>query len=147
YSTGFSGPDGIVFDGVNVWVANAVGLNATKVTATGVVRGGKNPNQVAMLHWFDANASFPSLTLGTSPHGVAFDGTNIWVANTGSNTLTKIIAATGGATTVTLTGLLGPTGIAYDPNANAIWVTDAGSNKVTKINASTNAISGSITVG
>jgi hypothetical protein len=47
-----------------------------------------NPNQVAILRWYAANqtADFP---VGNSPYGVAFDGANIWVANTGSNTVSK----------------------------------------------------------
>jgi DNA-binding beta-propeller fold protein YncE len=28
--------------------------------------------------------------VGSEPYGVAFDGTNIWVANSGSNSVTKI---------------------------------------------------------
>ena len=43
-----------------------------------------NPNGVAPGTPIDA------LT-GASPDGVAFDGTNIWVANVGSNTVSKII--------------------------------------------------------
>ena len=45
-----------------------------------------NPNQVAILRWYAANqtADFP---VGTFPYGVAFDGANIWVANSGSNTV------------------------------------------------------------
>jgi hypothetical protein len=47
-----------------------------------------NPNQVAILRWYAANqtADFP---VGTNPAGVAFDGANVWVANDGSNTVSK----------------------------------------------------------
>jgi len=47
-----------------------------------------NPNQVAILRWYAANqtAAFP---VGSLPMGVAFDGANIWVANSGSGTVSK----------------------------------------------------------
>jgi DNA-binding beta-propeller fold protein YncE len=63
---------------------------------------------------------------------VAFDGTNIWVANNSDNTLTKLLASTG-ATLGTFTVGAAPVGLAFD-GAN-IWVANQGSSSVTKIPA------------
>jgi hypothetical protein len=60
-----------------VWFLSAVPLSAQA-----------NPNQVALLHWYTANTvtQFPTQT---QPFGTLFDGTNIWVANSGSSSLSK----------------------------------------------------------
>jgi hypothetical protein len=66
-------PTGIAFAGV-MWVADSSSNSVVQATDP----GGAEPVEAA---------SFP---VGTTPSGVAFDGANIWVANTGSNTVTKI---------------------------------------------------------
>ena len=49
--------------------------------------------QVALLKWApNSGLSFP---VGTYAYGVAFDGANIWVANNGSNNVTKLRASDG----------------------------------------------------
>jgi DNA-binding beta-propeller fold protein YncE len=62
---------------------------------------------------------------------VAFDGANIWVANSSSNTVTKL-RASDGACVGTCTFAVGasPFGVAFD-GAN-IWVANYGSNTVSK---------------
>ena len=87
-------PAGVAFDGLNVWVANSTTNNVTKVTATGIAGGGLNARQVATLHWYTTNTTFKSYPTGQGPEAVAFDGTNVWVANSGSNTITKQSVAT-----------------------------------------------------
>jgi uncharacterized protein (TIGR03437 family) len=86
--------------------------------------------------------------VGSSPVGVAFDGTYIWVANSNSNNVTKLLATTG-ATVGTYAAGTGPEGIAFD--GENIWVVnDTGTTKsgaVTKILTSTGAIVGGDTVG
>ena len=136
-----TGPSGLAFDGVNVWVAGANANKVTRVTATGVIGGGLNPAQVATLHWYAAGLNNPVHPVGTSPQGVAFDGTNIWVANSGSANVTKINAATD-TTVGTYPVLAGPSGLAFD--GTNIWVTDRGANKVTKLNAATGAVVGQL---
>ena len=55
-------PQGIAFDGANIWVANAGNNTVTKLLAsTGAIVG--------------------SYHVGNGPRGVAFDGNNIWVTN------------------------------------------------------------------
>ncbi len=88
-------PAGITFDGLNVWVANSTTNNVTKVTATRIAGGGLNARQVATLHWYTTNTTFKSYPTGQGPEAVAFDGTNVWIANSGSNTITKQSVATG----------------------------------------------------
>jgi YVTN family beta-propeller protein len=75
--------------------------------------------------------------VGTAPVGVAFDGTNIWVANYGGTTVSKINVSTN---TVTATVSVGasPIGVAFD--GTNIWVANYSSNNVSKINAKTNGV-------
>ena len=64
-------PIGVAFDGANIWVANLLSNNVTKLRAS----------DGALLGTF---------SVGTQPVGVAFDGANIWVTNFGSNDVTKL---------------------------------------------------------
>ncbi|HEY6370929.1 MAG TPA: hypothetical protein VIX37_10140, partial [Candidatus Sulfotelmatobacter sp.] len=60
--------------GVNIWVTNyTAGGTVTKLRAS----------DGTLLGTFD---------VGTSPLNVAFDGANIWVANEGSNTVSKTLS-------------------------------------------------------
>ena len=88
-----------------------------------------------------ACASYP---VGTNPYGVAFDGANIWVANAGSNTVTKLLASTGATVGTYPVGTI-PTGVAFD-GAN-IWVANEYSSTVTKLLAFTGATVGTYPVG
>lgn len=54
-----------------------------------------NPRQVALLKWFPAYQSGAAFNVGTWPNGAVFDGSNIWVANCGTDTVTKLTASTG----------------------------------------------------
>jgi DNA-binding beta-propeller fold protein YncE len=78
YAVG-AGPEGLVFDGLNLWVANNQGGNVTKLLAS-------------------TGATVGSYIVGTNPTGIAFDGTNIWVTNSGSDDVTKLLASTGAMT-------------------------------------------------
>ena len=68
--------------------------------------------------------------MGTNPQGVAFDGVHIWVANGGSNNITRL-KATDGSYQGTFEVGFSPFGVAFD-GAN-IWVTNYGSANVTKL--------------
>ena len=72
-----TGPVGIAFDGVNIWVANnnrGVGNGSvTELNANGEVLG--------------------TFTVGRVPNGVAFDGAYIWVTNEFSDSVSKLRAA------------------------------------------------------
>ena len=76
--------------------------------------------------------------------GIAFDGANIWVANYGSNNVTKLRASDGAILGTYAVGS-NPVGIAFD-GAN-IWVTNSGSDNVSKLRASDGAVLGTYAVG
>ena len=54
-----------------------------------MVNSTQNPKQIAILHWYAANTT-TDFAVGMHSTLMAFDGTNIWVANYGSNTVTKL---------------------------------------------------------
>jgi hypothetical protein len=74
-STGFSSPEGIVYDGVYIWVTdNSAGT---------------------LLKLDSAGAILQTVAVGNGPRIPVFDGANIWVPNTLSNSLTVVQASTG----------------------------------------------------
>jgi YVTN family beta-propeller protein len=112
------------------------------VAAGGYVGVKKSPMELALRKWYGAN-QVTTFAVGSSPHGVAFDGANIWVANYGSDNVTKLNAATGAVVGTYAVGD-GPIGIAFD-GAN-IWVANYYGNNVTKLNAATGAVVGTYAV-
>jgi hypothetical protein len=68
---------------------------------------------------------------------------NVWVANYGSNNVTKLSSA--GATLGTYSGGTNPIGVAVDQSGN-VWVANASSNNVTKL-SSAGATLGTYSVG
>jgi hypothetical protein len=102
-----------------------------------------DPLKVALLKWYGANTT-TSFAVGKEPRGVCFDGANIWVANYGSNTVTKLQANDG---TVLGTYAVGtePANVAFD-GAN-IWVTNYGSSNITKLRASDGTVLGTFPAG
>lgn len=64
-----AGPNEVVFDGINIWATSTSGV--TKLRAS----DGSNLG------------TFP---IGTNFNGMAFDGANVWVANDGNNTVSKL---------------------------------------------------------
>lgn len=84
------------------------------------------------------------VTAQNNPNWVAFDGNNIWVTNYGSNSVSKIDAATGTYLASYSVGA-GPRGVIFD--GTFIWVANQGSNTVTKINPSNGQIFGAYYAG
>ena len=101
-----------------------------------------NPLKIALLHWYVVNttAHFP---VGSQPYGLAFDGANIWSANYGDGTVSKLRAADG-AVLGTFTVGFQPLGIAFD-GAN-MWVANRGDGSITKLRASDGTVLGTFTV-
>ena len=91
------------------------------------------PMQVAMLRWYDVNDSGLTISTGIRPAALAFDGANIWVANDGSDTVTKLRAADGANLGTFDVGAL-PRGFAFD-GVN-IWVLNANDLTLTQMRAS-----------
>ena len=54
-----------------------------------------NPLQVALLRWYEASEAGNDFPVGDEPEGVAFDGANIWVANSDDDTVSKLRASDG----------------------------------------------------
>lgn len=77
--------------------------------AQGAASVANNPLRLATLGWAQANMAFPDITVGgLQPIGMAFDGTNMWVANSNNSSVTKINASTG--------VVQGTYGVAANPN-------------------------------
>ena len=94
-TTGFSGPNGILFDGAHMWVTDT-GANT-------------------LLKLNSAAAILQTVTVGSAPVYPVFDGANIWVPNFFSNSVSVVRASTGAVlATLTGNGLAGPRDAAFD---------------------------------
>ena len=141
-ATGTQGPSGLT--GVT-GAQGSTGLpgapgpqGATGATGPAGVAG-NTAAQVALLQWW--SSTYPA---GNNPYGVAFDGTNIWVTEEFSNSVTKLLASTGAVVGSYGVGT-NPQGLAFD--GTNIWVTNQSSNNVTELLASTGAVVGTYAVG
>lgn len=115
------------------------GTGAVVVLAAGngVVNGG----QLGSLGWYSNNYA-----TGIYPTGVVFDRTNIWVANTYGNSVTKLSGSTGALIgTYNLASGSQPVALAFD--GTYVWTANSGTNNVTKITASNGAIVGTYATG
>jgi hypothetical protein len=114
-SAGFGTLHGIIYDGANIWVTDDTAGSVDK------------------LHKLDSTgAILLSVDVGDQPFYPAFDGTNIWVPNQGSNTVSVVRAVGGLAGTVLATlsgnGLNTPLQAAFD--GERIMVTNTVGNTV-----------------
>lgn len=129
-------PRGLAFDGSRIWTANALGsvsiVTLNPVTVTNVTTGFTEP--IGILYdganmWVTDRGTTPgkmfkldqngaiiqTVTVGDLPSLPVFDGTNFWVPNSTSNSVTVIRASTGDIiATLTGNGLSGPFGTAFD---------------------------------
>jgi DNA-binding beta-propeller fold protein YncE len=76
---------------------------------------------------------------GANPAGSTFDASNIWVANYGANTVTKL-RGVDGVNLGTFNVGTKPIAIAFD--GACIWVGNCGSNTVSKLHASDGSLVG-----
>ncbi|MBI5891025.1 MAG: hypothetical protein HZB47_10145 [Nitrosomonadales bacterium] len=161
---------GIATDGTNLYVADAGSHTIRKVVistavvttvAGGAGGGGWGCTTVGAtcgtLDGTGAAASF------NSPHGIATDGTNLYVADTSNDTIRKVVIATGAVTTLagnsssnagsvdgsgTAAGFFWPSGIIVQ--GSDLYVSETGSHKIRKIAINTAAVTtfaGSGTIG
>ena len=86
-----------------------------------------------------------TFTVGAVPRGVAFDGANIWVANSKQRQRDQAAGQRWRRPGHLQRGTAAPSGVAFD-GAN-IWVANNGSDNVTKLRASDGATLGTFTVG
>ena len=117
-------------------LTNLNGANITNNTinasalASDTFPNSRNLSLLGSLRW---DLLGQRVNVGSSPVGVAFDGANIWVANNGSGTVTKVRASDGNIQGTFTVGT-SPIGVAFD--GTNIWVANAGSNTVTKLRVS-----------
>jgi len=109
-------PNGMAFDGTDLWVSNYGSDNVYKVSPS-------------------SSSVVGSSTVGSGPRGVVFDGTFIWVANYLSNTVTKIQPSNGAVLGTFAVGS-GPYFMAVNTASQTIWVANRNSNTVTELNQS-----------
>jgi DNA-binding beta-propeller fold protein YncE len=127
-TSGFSFPIGILYDGANMWVTDQ----------------GTSPGKLFKL---DSNgAIILTIDMGTAPSFPAFDGTNIWVPNTNSSTITVVRASTGAVlATLGSNGLNHPETAAFD--GERILVTNFAGNSVSLWKATDLSPLGSVSTG
>ena len=108
FTSGFSQPVGITYDGAFLWVTNQGNDTLTKV----------NPANGAVAQ---------TVGVGNSPSHPVFDGNNIWVPNFGSDSVTVVRASDGTVLgTFTGNGLAGPRAAAFDGERILITNTEGG---------------------
>jgi hypothetical protein len=99
YTTGFTAPSDILWDGENLWVADFAGDRVRRVDP-------------------DTGAVLQSIVVGNAPRELLFDGANLWVSNFFDDSVTVIraIGSLRGTVLQTLTGngLNAPAGMAFD---------------------------------
>ena len=94
-TTGFSGLRGIVFDGAGMWVTDYVQGKLFKLDSSGAIT--------------------TTVSVGLDPAHPAFDGTNLYVPNRGSNSVTVVRASSGTVlATLTANDLSVPDQVAFD---------------------------------
>lgn len=100
-----------------------------------------NPMQAALLKWYVGNKTFAA---GSGACDLAFDGSCIWVANRGENTVTKLRASDGGVVGTYAVGRL-PLSVTFD--GEHVWVVNYTDNSVSKLRASDGTTVGTYAVG
>jgi hypothetical protein len=90
--------------------------------------------------FFGENATSVGSTVavGTNPQGVATENANVWITNTGSNTVTKLSAFIGSGIQATVNVGANPVGILFD--YSSMWVANTGTNSLSKIAVESNAV-------
>jgi hypothetical protein len=109
---------------------------------------GFNNNMVSNLKYNSTNNTCSGggilVSTGSNPWGLAYDGTNIWVTNYGSNDITVFKATSGAYVTTYSSQGTGPKGITYD--GAYMWVVNSTSNNVAKILDSNGDLAGSFPI-
>ncbi len=166
-------PQGIAFDGTNLWTANegppgSVSIitpqSTTPYPVTTVTTGFTNPwgilydgshiwvtdfGKNALLQLDSVGNIVKTVTVGNLPQFPAFDGTNIWVPNLGDNSITIVQAATGNVVaTITANAsnkLVSPTGGSFD--GERVMVTNRSGSSVTLFKSADLSFIANVTTG
>jgi hypothetical protein len=104
----------------------------------------RTPQQIGMLRWYDANTTYPSVTVGMACDQFAFDGEHMWVTVWNESKVVKIRASD--------MAVLGSYPAGPNPNpiifdGDEIWVGSETSGLITKLRASDGAPAGSFSTG
>ena len=142
-SATFQHPYGITTDGINVYVTD---YGNNKIRKIVIASGAVTTLAGSGMAGADDNVT-GTLATFRGPDGITTDGFNLYVADTGNNTVRKIVIATGAVTTLAGSALAGggatdnsmgtsatfsgPSGITTD--GKSLYVTDANNNKVRRI--------------
>ena len=144
-SATFRLPYGITTDGTNLYVAD-YGNNTIRkiVISSGAVT--TIAGSAVSPPWYADNPIGTSATF-SAPDGVTSDGTNLYVADTGNNTIRRIVISSGAVITLAGSAVLaggavdnasgmlatfnGPSGITTD--GKSLYVTDLNNNKIRKL--------------
>jgi hypothetical protein len=127
-SAGFTTPTGILYDGANIWVTDQVGPPGT------------------LLKLNSSGGILQTVTVGANPFHPVFDGTNIWVPNSGSQSVSVVRASTGTVLqTLTGNGLDTPYAVAFD--GQRILVTNSGNDSVSLFKAADLSAIGNFSTG
>ena len=142
-SATFQHPYGITTDGINLYVAD---YGNNKIRKIVIASGAVTTLAGSGLAGADDNVT-GTLATFRGPDGITTDGFNLYVADTGNNTIRKIVIATGAVTTLAGSALAaggaadnsmgasatfnGPSGITTD--GKSLYVTDSNNNKVRRI--------------
>lgn len=126
----FAGPSGVAYDGAgNLYIAEASTIRKL-VIATGVVT-----TIAGLAGAFGPDDGTGSAARFNNPSGLVYDGAgNLYVADTNSNAVRKVVVATGVVTTLAAfpAALSQPVGIAYDGAGN-LYVGDYGDSSIKRI--------------
>ena len=142
----FKSPRGITTDGTNLYVTDINNYSIRKIViATGAVTTLAGSGTSGSVDGTGTAASFKG------PYGITTDGTNLYVADSSSNTIRKVVISTGAVTTLAGSGTLAsvdgtgssasfnsPRGITTD--GTNIYEVDYGNSTIRKIVISTGAV-------
>jgi YVTN family beta-propeller protein len=99
-----------------------------------------DPQLLGMLRW-DLLPTGATIQVGELPQALAFDGTFIYVANTGSSSVSRIRASTCAVEGSPISVGVDPVALAFD--GTFVYVVNGGSDSVSRIRVSTGAVEGS----
>lgn len=105
-SADWVGPQGVIFDGTNIWTVNYIDKILTKINLSGGIVGNYS------------SGGYPN-----NPRLIAFDGTNIWTADNGLGGVSIFNATTGAYVTSIALGWFGITGLVFD--GTYMWTGDS----------------------
>lgn len=141
-SPGFSGPQGLVLVGSNLYVMDAFNHAIRQVSTASPYTTSIYAGTVGTVGNSDTNGTFY-----LPRNGVADAAGNLYVVDSGNNTVRKIAAGTKSVTTIA-SGFNNPWGITIDgASPQNLYVTDIGTNSIKKIALSAGAWSVSVIAG